>query len=84
MDEETQQEDSVTQVFKKAASGKFSIALYVVNSICLVVGAAMLSMKASEWEGMMPMNKWGWGLLLLGNVTNTWKAATSSSTRPKQ
>lgn len=59
----------------------FSIALYIINSICLVVGAAMLAMKFEDWSGMWWMQKLGWSLLLIGNVTNTWKAATSASTR---
>lgn len=83
MSDEIQTDDSPTQVFRKATGGKFAIGLYIVNSICLVVGAAMLSMKSSEWDAMILMNKVGWALLLLGNVTNTWKAATSTSTRPK-
>lgn len=68
---------------KKAASGKFSIALYIVNSICLTAGLACMDMSLDKWSGYWAMQKVGWLLLLVGNVTNTWKAATSSSARPK-
>lgn len=59
----------------------FSVGLYLMNSFCLVVGAAMLAMKPSDWHAMSGMNKVGWGLLLAGNVSNTWKAATSQSAK---
>lgn len=55
--------------------------LYCINAIAMVAGAAFLAMKPEEWNAMSAMNRVGWSLLLVGNVTNTLKAYLSNSSK---
>jgi hypothetical protein len=74
---------SDTVIFGKTFKGyKISTILYVINSLAICAGGAMMAMKPDEWGSMSLMQQIGWWLLILGNATNTLKAAVSSSTKP--
>jgi hypothetical protein len=57
--------------------------LYCLNAGSMAFGAAFVAMKPEEWAAMSGMQKAGWILLLLGNLTNTLKAFISTSSEKK-
>lgn len=73
---------SDTIIFGKKFQGHQKSAwLYVVNAFCLTAGLAFLDLSWDKWQGWWALQKVGFFLLVIGNCTNTLKAATSSSTR---
>lgn len=83
--EQTPDAESQTAVFRKKVESNpnISLSLYIANSICLSAGMALFEMTSERWSSMSPFMHWGFWLLLAGNITNTWKAALSTSTRKK-
>jgi hypothetical protein len=73
----------VTEIFTKTVKSNpnLSLGLYVVNSICLAAGQALYEMTSDRWTSMSWFMRVAFWLLIIGNITNTWKAALSSSTR---
>jgi hypothetical protein len=82
---------SDTIIFGKTVKGHAkSILIYVGISltinVLLGVGAAFFDMEQEKWLAMWWMKKTGWWMMTAGgvltNMLNTYKAATSNSTRP--
>lgn len=53
--------------------------LYVITAVALTAGQTMFSLDQKEWDSWWWMKKLGWGILLIGSISNTMKAFYSKS-----